>query len=155
MQTLSLAVWLAMVSAAQSGVVIRMDWSQIAERNADLIAVRGEYIAAVNEGDGERAAKLYASDALAVLGETQVLRGSSAVGDRLRDGLLTANGTVTLQPRRFSVSGQVGSETGTYTITDPTAGVAPTEGIYVTVYSQGRDGRWRIAMEVRTGNGTW
>jgi uncharacterized protein (TIGR02246 family) len=153
MQTLLLAVWLAAAAPAQSGVLLRVDWSRTAERNADLAAVRGEYIAAINARDSERAAALYAPDALAVFGETQALHGGRAVAERLTEGLAGSSGTVTLVPRTFSVNGELGSETGTYTA-DSAVG-HPVEGVYVTVYSRGTEGRWRIAMEVRTGAGKW
>lgn len=148
------AVWLALAAAAQSGVQIRMDWSQTAERQADLAAVRSEYIAAVNEGDPQRTAALYATDALAVIGDAEILRGAAAISERLQKTLAAAGAAVTLVPRSFTTSGKVGSETGTYIITGRN-GSASGEGVYVTVYSQGADGRWRIAMEVRTAGGRW
>jgi uncharacterized protein (TIGR02246 family) len=154
MQTLIPAACLVVFTAAQPAVQVRMDWSQTAERQTDLAAVRSEYISAVNAGDPQRAAATYASDALAVLGDAEVLRGAAAIGERLRQRLAADGGTVTLAPRSFTASGPVGSETGTYTVRTA-SGVATGEGVYVAVYSQGADGRWRIAMEVRTGNGRW
>jgi uncharacterized protein (TIGR02246 family) len=155
MQTLLLAVWLSLGAAAQSGVIVRVDWSRAVDRNADLAAVRGEYTAAVNAGDAGRAASLYAPDALAVVGGSDVLHGPAAVGDRLRKVLASGGGTVTVFPRSLSTADDVGSETGTYSVAAATADVPAIEGIYVTVYSRGADGRWRIAMEVRTGQGKW
>ncbi len=149
MQTLFPAVCLSVITAAQPGVQVRMDWSQTAERQAELAAVRSEYIEAVNEGDAQRAAEVYSTDALAVIGDSEILRGEAAVAQHLRNALATSSASVTLVPRTFSKSGRLGSETGTYTIAG--AGTArPIEGVYVTVYARGADGRWRIAMEVRT-----
>lgn len=149
MQTLFVAVvWLA-VQATVSGDLVRIDWSRVADRNRDLAAVRTEYVAAVNARDAASASAVYAPDALALFGDTKVLRGQAALGARLQDALQEFTGTVTLMPRSFAASGDIGSETGTFTVGAPGATVL-LEGAYVAVYSRGADGRWKIAMEIRT-----
>ncbi len=150
MQTLLLTAWIALGIAAQSGVVLKIDWSRAPHPDAELAAVRGEYVDAINARDANRAAALYAPDALTIVGGATVLRGAEAVGSRLRDGFGAANANVTLMPLAFSIVDRVGSETGTYTVNGATAGAPAFEGVYVTIYSRGTDGRWRIAMEVRT-----
>ena len=60
-------------------------------------------------------------------------------------------GTITLAPDRFVIENRVGSERGTFVATLASGERAVTvEGVYVTIYHQPSDGRWRIAMEVRT-----
>ena len=158
MQTLLVAACLALQAAAQSGDVVRIDWSRVTDRNTDLAAVRDEYVAAINARDAGSASDLYAPDALALYGDADVLRGSSALAGRLRDGSAPAARTITLMPHKFSVSTDVGSETGTFVVTAADPNTQPVEGAYVAVYSRGADGRWRIAMEVRTAgaaDGVW
>lgn len=153
MQTLLVAVSFALQAAAQSGDGLRIDWSRVAERDADLAAVRSEYVAAVNARDAGGASALYAPDALALFGEAQILRGAAALGGRLESGFDRPARTVTLVPRRFSTSEDIAWETGTFTSVSSNEEAPAVEGAYVTVYSRGADRRWRIAMEVRTSAG--
>jgi ketosteroid isomerase-like protein len=158
MQMLPLAVWLAVAAATESwnvgptraSDVVRIDWSHVSDRRVDLAAVRGQYVMAVNAADAAGASAVYTTDAVALFGDANVLRGSAAVEGRLQVGVSASIGTVTLMPRQFAASHDVGSETGTYTVTMREPGEPGIEGAYISVYSRGADGRWRIAMEVRT-----
>jgi uncharacterized protein (TIGR02246 family) len=152
MQMLAMALFFA-VSAVQSQDVVRIDWSRVTDRDTDLAAVRGEYVAAVNAHDASGASAVYTSDALALFGDGDLVRGRGAVIQRLKGGFAGASAAITLTPTRFSASQEVGWETGTFTIR-PSGGGAATEGIYVAIYSRGTDQRWRIAMEVRATGGT-
>lgn len=130
--------------------VMRVDWSRVLPVDPDLAALRREYASAVNARDVRRASDLYTADALAILADGRVVRGAEAIGMRLS----TANApgaVVTLLPNRFSAAASLASETGTFTEVMGSGEVPTTvEGLYVTVYSRHADGRWRIALEVRT-----
>jgi ketosteroid isomerase-like protein len=116
----------------------------------EIAALRGQYVEAVNAGDVSRASSLYTTDALTMLCDGTMVRGASVVGSRITERA-PGHVTVTLKPRRFSHSGAVASETGTFTETLATpAGTTAVEGVYVTIYSRMRSGEWRIALEVRT-----
>ena len=147
MQMLAAALFFV-VSAAQSQDAVRIDWSRVTDRDADLAAVRGEYVAAVNARDASGASAMYTTDALALFGDGDLVRGRSAVLQRLQTGLAGSAAAITLTPTRFSAAQDVGWETGTFTIR-PAASGAAIERVYIAIYSRGADQRWRIAMEVR------
>jgi uncharacterized protein (TIGR02246 family) len=128
---------------------VQIDWSRVADRDADLAAVRGEYVAAINAHDATGVSAMYTADALALFGDGELVRGRAAVIQRLQAGAAASTATITLTPARFSASQETGWETGTFTIR-PADGGAASEGVYVAIYSRGDDQRWRIAMEVRT-----
>ena len=143
------AVWLALWAAPSSAGVINVDWSSAVGADSPIAAVRREYAAAFNmHSTGLR--NLYTPDAVGIFADgTRVAR---AVTRALDEELAPV--TVTLVPGRFVVEGDTGSEAGVFTETaagDDQAGRV--EGMYVTIYSRGADGHWRIAMEVRTRGG--
>jgi ketosteroid isomerase-like protein len=150
MQTLLFAAWLAAAVSAPSVEAVRIDWSHVTDRNADLAAVRGEYVAAINAKDARGASAVYTPDALALFGDATLVKGAAALAERLQEGVDGSGAIITLTPRRFSVSEDLGSEIGTFTVTASKGDAPVVEGAYVAVYSRSRDGRWRIAMEVRT-----
>lgn len=150
MQVLSAAaLFLALLPAMAAQDVLRVDWSSAVSSDPQIEALRQQYAAAVNARDVQQTASLYATNALAAF-DGVVLRGSDAIGHRIGQPS-TPGAIVTLLPRHFSSSSMVASETGTFVETrrwpDKTIAI---EGVYVTVYSRGTDGHWRIAMEVRT-----
>jgi uncharacterized protein (TIGR02246 family) len=151
MQPFYAALLFALLPAAESNQpLVRVDWSHASAAHTDIAALRGRYVEAVNAGDAARASGLYTPDALTVLCDGTMVRGNTAVGNRITERA-AGHATVTLKPRRFSYSGAVASETGTFTESlDTGAGSTTVEGVYVTIYSRTRDGQWRIALEVRT-----
>jgi ketosteroid isomerase-like protein len=142
-------VWLALWGAPSSAGVINVDWSNAIGADAPIAAVRREYATAFNaHSTGLR--QLYTADAVGIFADgTAVSRALNRPVDEA-----FAPVTVTLVPGRFVVQGDTGSEAGIFTETgggdDPSARV---EGMYVTIYSRGADGHWRIAMELRTRGG--
>ncbi len=142
------ALFLALLPAMAAQDVVRTDLSGAVSSEADLEALRQQYAAAVNARDVQQSASLYASDALASF-DGIVLRGSDAIAHRIGQAS-TPGAVITLLPRQFSSSSAVASETGTFVETRPEPDrTISVEGVYVTVYARGADGRWRIAMEVR------
>jgi ketosteroid isomerase-like protein len=143
------AVWLALWGAPSSAGVMTVDWSNAVGADAPIAAVRREYASAFNaHSAGLR--DLYTSDAVGIFADGTRVAG--AMNRQLDESLAPV--TVTLVPGRFVIDGDTGSEAGIFTETgagdDPSARV---EGMYITIYSRGADGQWRIAMELRTRGG--
>lgn len=119
------------LGSPQSDVVMRVDWSTAMGAGSQVAAARRAFVAAVNAGDPSADA-FYAPDVVAMT-------------------LDRAHRTFTLVPRRFDVGKDTASETGTYVETRSEGMQSATvEGLYVTIYTRGRDERWRVAMEVWT-----
>lgn len=151
MSMLCAALCLAL-GPAPSDNVMHVDWSTAAGVDTAIADVRRDYVTAVNAHDA-RAEAFYAPDAVAALSSGSIVNGAPALTARLRTALDAdlPGVTITLTPQRFVIDGATGSETGTFVET--TAATPPgraVEGVYVTIYSRGADGQWRIAMEVRT-----
>lgn len=143
------AIWLALWPAPSSAGAIKVDWSSAVGADAPIAAVRREYAAAFNSHSaGLR--DLYTPDAVGIFADgADVAR---AIARRLDEE--PAPVSVTLVPGRFIVEGDTGSEAGVFT---ETSGIGDrperVDGMYVTIYSRGADGQWRIAMELRTRGG--
>ena len=132
--------------------VMHVDWSTAAGVESAIADVRRNYVTAINARDA-KAEAFYAADAVAALSSGSIVNGAPALAERLRTALnAESHGvTITLTPRRFVIDGATGSETGTFIeTTSDDAQSRSVEGVYVTIYSRGADGQWRIAMEVRT-----
>jgi ketosteroid isomerase-like protein len=132
--------------------VMHVDWSTAAGVESAIADVRRNYVTAINARD-VKAEAFYAPDAVAALSSGSIVNGAPALAERLRTALDADRPgvTITLTPRRFVIDGATGSETGTFIETISDAAQSRTvEGVYVTIYSRGADGQWRIAMEVRT-----
>jgi ketosteroid isomerase-like protein len=150
MLALYAAVLITLLPARPTPAVVRVDWSDVVSADPEIAALRAEYVAAVNAGDAARATALHMPNALTALCDGTVVRGAGAIGARITTRP-EPSATVTLHPRRFSSSGTVASETGSFIETlAGSNGAASVEGVYVTVYSRQPGGQWRIAMEVRT-----
>lgn len=121
---------------------------------ADAVTtLRDRYAVAVNAGDAAALAALYAPDALVVVAEGIVLRGTAEISRYFHDAFAArAEGAaVTLRPERFSVEHGVASETGSFSESNGDDAAAPAAtGVYVTIYTRDAAGEWRIAMEVRS-----
>jgi uncharacterized protein (TIGR02246 family) len=132
--------------------ILHVDWSTASGVDSAIADVRRNYVTAINARDA-KAEAFYAPDAVAALSSGSIVNGAPALAERLRTALdADPHGvTITLTPRRFIIDGATGSETGTFveSVAD-TAQSRTVEGVYVTIYSRGADGQWRIAMEVRT-----
>jgi uncharacterized protein (TIGR02246 family) len=153
MQAFGAALLLTLTLPVQdANEAVQVDWSRSAFTDPAITALRSEYIAAVNSSDERRVSALYTPDALARLSDGSLLRGADTIASRLRN---RPPAVVTVIPRRIVAETTVASETGTFTETlQEPHGTRTVEGIYVTIYSRGADGLWRIAMEVRTTGST-
>ena len=150
MHFLYAALLLTLLRSEPNAPMLRVDWTYAQPANSEIAALRGEYATAVNLGDVDRASSLYTADALTVLCDGTVVRGAAAVGARINERA-HKHAAVTLMPRRFSYAANVASETGSFveTLEGPSSHTT-VEGVYVTIYSRADDGRWRIALEIRT-----
>lgn len=134
-------------AAAQGSVRLA---SRVAAPDAREIAdVRAAYIAAVNDHDAAGLARLYAPDAIAILADGVLRRGRADVTDYFRNAVSNDGGDVIVTPSRFVAGSNVASETGSF-VEVAGSGERRATGAYVTIYTRGADGRWRIAMDVRT-----
>jgi uncharacterized protein (TIGR02246 family) len=145
---LFIATALLPAQAAAQGSV-RLASGGVAQDAREIADVRAAYIAAVNEHDATRLARLYAPDAIAILADGVVRRGRADVTEYFRNALSTDDGDVIVSPSRFVAGVNVASETGSFVEVAGSGGRRAT-GAYVTIYTRGADGRWRIAMDVRT-----
>ena len=146
------AALLLVLGPPPSDGLMQVDWSAAAGADTAIADVRRDYVTAINARD-KKAEVFYASDAVAALTSGSIVNGAPAVAERLRTALDAEQSgvSITLTPRRFVIDGATGSETGTFVETRSGDGQGSTvEGVYVTIYSRGADGQWRIAMEVRT-----
>jgi ketosteroid isomerase-like protein len=144
--TLGLLAALALGSEvvhAQSRVDV--DTSALSHADAELGAVRTAYAAAASTGDATGLSALYAPDAIALLDGGALLRGA---GEIVKRHEASGGATLTLAPRELRRAGTIASEVGTFSEAAD-RGATPVSGVYVTIYTRGTDGVWRIAMEVR------
>lgn len=135
--------------------MIRVDWSAAAGTDAPIAGVRRDYVAGFN-ARRRVLEEMYTADAVAILADGAHVGDVATAASRpvaLTDGS-AGTVTITLVPRRFVVTGDTGSETGTfvetYAIGDKSTIV---EGMYVTIYAHTAEGQWRIAMDLRTRGG--
>lgn len=131
---------------------VTVEASAIAPPARDLAMLRAEHVAALNAADPGRLRALYAPDAIAVLDDGVVLRGRDEIGRHFRDACAARpeDTSVTLAPQHFSVDDRVASETGSFSESRHGEDPGAATGVYVTIYTRGADGDWRIAMELRT-----
>jgi len=143
-----------MTPAADAQVVARIVRASDEPTPSKIGEARDEYVAAVNTREADKIAALYTDDALVIPSEGVFLRGKTEItgyfGDALREA--RAAGLVTITPFAVTTAGNLRSETGSFEESRTTsAGTrAHVTGVYVIIYSREADGRWRIAMEVRT-----
>ena len=140
--------------AADAQVVTRIVRAADRPPPTEIAQARDEYVAAVNAGEPDKIIPLYTEDALVIPSEGVLLRGKTEVARYFTEALhqSDAGGAVTITPLAVTTAGNLGSETGSFEeskMTSEGSRVFVT-GVYVIVYSRGADGRWRIAMEVRT-----
>jgi ketosteroid isomerase-like protein len=146
--SLCLAVW----NPAASASTINVDWSAATGTDAPIAAIRREYVSRFNAQIGALQT-MYTADALAILADGAPADSLGEAARQTSSADSPTRVTVTLVPRRFVVSGDTGSEAGTFVEQSSASEGSTVEGMYVTIYARGADGRWRIAMEVRTRGG--
>lgn len=148
-----LALMAIVPPAADVPMVMRVDTSITQAADEEISVIRAEYVDAANARDAARLAALYAPDALVSLPDGMSLTGSAEIVRHFKEAFAppARAATVTLTPHRFEMKGDVGAESGTFVEAAASGdGGAIATGAYVTIYTRGVDGRWRIAIDVRT-----
>jgi uncharacterized protein (TIGR02246 family) len=117
---------------------------------AAIRAVNPEWFAAHQAGDADRLAALYAEDAVLSVPGAPPVRGRPAIREAFAAEVaaMTAAGLKNNQGAspEFGVSGDLGWEWNTFTVTDQ-AGATVDTGKYVTVYAR-RDAKWLIIRDI-------
>jgi uncharacterized protein (TIGR02246 family) len=125
----------------------------VADTAADEAAIRAinpAWFAAYNSGDAAAVAALYAEDAVVSPPDTAALRGSAAIREFFVKEI-AGSSAAGLDFRagaspEFGVSGDLGWEWNTFTVTDA-SGAAVDTGKYTTLYGR-VDGQWRIIRDI-------
>jgi uncharacterized protein (TIGR02246 family) len=147
----AVALLAAFPATLHAQIVMRVDASVAGESASELTAVRADYVALVNSGDAARLTSLYTADALITLGDGSRLSGTAEIAQHFARTFEPAarRAMVTLVPQRIEIggAGELGAESGTFL---EAADGSLVSGAYVTIYSRGGDGRWRIVIDVRT-----
>jgi uncharacterized protein (TIGR02246 family) len=120
---------------------------------ADETAIRAinpEWFIAHQAGDADRLAALYAEDAVLSIPGLPPVRGRPAIHEAFAAEVaaMKAGGLKNNQGAapEFGVSGDLGWEWNTFTVTDQAGAIVDT-GKYVTVYAR-RDGKWLIVRDI-------
>ena len=149
-----IALLVAFPATLYAQVVMRVEAGAVGGAERELTITRGEYAALLNGRDIAGLSSLYTKDALVVLSDGERLSGAEDVSRHftklLQSGVRPAS--VRLSPQRFEIagSGELGAESGTF---EEAADGPVVSGAYVTIYTRGADGQWRISIDVRTTGG--
>ncbi len=127
-----------------------------AGRVADEAAIR-ELLADSQENfkarDFDKVMKFYSSDAVVLLPDRPMLKGTEAIKAAMREAFGDPNVVVAVKPETVVVasSGDIayGYGTGTSTITDPkTRSITTAQSKWVTVFRKQADGAWRAVADI-------
>lgn len=122
----------------------------IGDENA-LNALVANYMVAVNSGDADGMAALYASDAVRMAPDALPIRGREAIRRNMEQTFETAELNVQLQVKETEFSGELAYVRGTFLLTtSPKDGSPPTEseGNWMRFMRREPDGRWLVAYSL-------
>ncbi len=122
-----------------------------ADAAADEAAIRAinpAWFKAYNAGDADGVTALYSEDAVLNIPGVPAARGRAAIREAYVKDIAAAAGLTNNQgpSGEFGVSGDLGWEWNTYTVTDKSGATVDT-GKYVTVYGK-KDGKWFIIRDI-------
>ncbi len=147
--TKALVLASALVGLAGCGQGARGAADAAADEQA-IRAINPAWFKAYNARDVDGIVALYADDAVLNAPGIPVARGSAAIREVfVKDVAAATAAGITFNPGaspEFGVSGDLGWEWNTFTITD-TAGATLDAGKYVTVYGR-KDGKWHIIRDI-------
>jgi uncharacterized protein (TIGR02246 family) len=108
--------------------------------------------------DFDKVMKFYANDAVVLLPDRPMLKGTAAIKAAMQDAFGGPNISVAVRPDSFEVasSGDLayGYGTGTSTITDPkTRSVATAQSKWVTVFRKQPGGSWQAVADIYNSDG--
>ena len=122
-----------------------------AQARAAIEAIDVKFAAAMMKGDAAGAAAVYASDAILMLPDEPMMKGSAAISAgiaaMLKEDTIKSFTTKVLD---VTLAGDYAIETGTFEMTtQPAKGPAETDkGQYVTVWKKQAGGGWKIVRDI-------
>ena len=135
--------------SADTATAVMPAAANVAADDSAIRAINKTWFDSHNAGDAATIASLYAEDAVVMAPGSPMARGSSAIkalfetdiNAMTKAGLTEKQGT-----GDFSVSGDIGWESNTYSVTDK-AGKTVETGKYLTVFAR-KDGKWSIVRDI-------
>jgi uncharacterized protein (TIGR02246 family) len=114
--------------------------------------VRQEYRAAASNHDAVRLAGLFADDAVLVASDQDVIRGRQEIDKYFASAGDQPLPEVTLTSVSAESRNGFGSETGQFEerVTSSEGTVTRVTGVYLTIYRRDDEGRWRVAIAIRS-----
>jgi uncharacterized protein (TIGR02246 family) len=124
----------------------------IADATDDFAEVREEYRDAATSHDAARLAGLFADDAVLVASDQDVFRGRQEIEKYFSSVGGQPLPVVTLTGVRAESRNGFGSETGQFEerVTSSEGTVSQVTGVYLTIYRRDDEGRWRVAIAIRS-----
>ena len=109
-----------------------------------------EFAAAMNAKDAQRAAALYAADAVVMPPNGEIIHGRTAIEASWKQLLEQGLSEVRSKSLDSGAAGDLAFETGTFelTIQVPGGPVIQDRGKYMNVLRRSRDGRWRTVYDM-------
>lgn len=122
--------------------------------SSEIAKARDRYVVATAIGDVEALTSLYAEDAVLVPTYGVVLRGKAEIAKYYSECFRKSVGARQVKINAFKTESKAGfgSETGHFEETETIAGgtAARVTGVYVTIYTRTREGRWLMSVDVRS-----
>jgi uncharacterized protein (TIGR02246 family) len=116
--------------------------------------IREEYRAAASTRDVGTLSRLFADDGVLVATERDVLRGRQAIASYFTSAFAADKPAPVVTFTRISAEDRdgFGSETGRFEerLTTAEGTEMRVSGVYVVIYRRDAEGRWRIAIEIRS-----
>jgi len=124
----------------------------IADATDDFTEVREEYRAAATTHDAARLAGLFAEDGVLVASDQDVIRGRQEIEKYFSKAGDQPLPEVTLTSTSAESRNGFGSETGQFEerVTSSEGSVTRVTGVYLTIYRRDVEGRWRVAIAIRS-----
>ncbi len=118
----------------------------------DFAEVREQYRAAASSHDSARLAGLFADDAVLVASDQDVIRGRQEIEKYFASAGDQPLPEVTLTSISAESRNGFGSETGQFEerVTSSEGTVTRVTGVYLTIYRRDDEGRWRVAIAIRS-----
>jgi uncharacterized protein (TIGR02246 family) len=124
----------------------------IVDATDDFAEVREEYRAAAINHDGARLEELFADDGVLVAADQNVIRGRQEIEKYFTSAVDQPMPEVTLTSTSAESRNGFGSETGQFEerVTSSEGLVTRVTGVYLTIYRRDVEGRWRVAISIRS-----
>jgi ketosteroid isomerase-like protein len=114
------------------------------DADAYIRGAEPRFIAAFNAGNADAVSAFYADDAVLLVPNAPIARGTAAIRDAFRAAFGAGHPTLNFAPDRIAQSGDVAYEYGHYTMQ---MGSANDQGNFVTVWRRQPNGDWKIVED--------